>query len=79
MTRLLQRKPSASCHKAPTQHVPCHWQSDEETLYTLLITTSCGHELESERNKEQFKREAEEKVWLCVKKLSEPSPSIQAL
>jgi hypothetical protein len=38
MTHLLRLKPCAICHEAPTQHVHCHWQSDEETLYTLSLS-----------------------------------------
>jgi hypothetical protein len=57
MTHLLQRKPSASCHKSPHTTHPHHWQSDEEIVYILYnnykLAMSSGYKLESERERER--------------------------
>jgi hypothetical protein len=83
MMHLLQRKPSASFHKAPTLRVPHHWQVMKRPCTYYIITASyaasSGHKLESRRNKENFKRESSRRKSLVVyeNKLSQPSSLLQ--
>jgi hypothetical protein len=79
MMHLLQRKPSASFHKAPTLYVPHHCQVMKRPCACYIITASyaasSGPKLESERIKRISKeRESSRRKSLAVyeSKLSQP-------